>query len=351
MRILQVMAGAQYGGAETAFVDMCLAMHNAGEHIEVITRANKLRISQLESAGIHVHILPFGSKLDVLTSWKMARIIRAFKPDIVQTWMSRAAAKTPQWKPFLGIPRYFNVARLGTPYKMKYFKNSDYFISITPDIRDYIISHNVETKHVRHINNFAEVEKVTDHINREDMNTPENAILLLGLGRLHPDKAFDTLIKAVAELPDTYLWIAGEGSQRAELEQLIIELNTQERIKLLGWRTDRAALLQACDICAFTSREEGFGTVFVQAWAQRTPVLVSDADGPRQFVRHEEDGIITPVDDKEAIKSAITRMSKDKALCDKLIENGYKRYENEFTKEKTLQSYLSWYQEIIEMNL
>ena len=50
MKILQVMAGAPHGGAETAFVDMCLAMHEAGEQIEVATRANDIRVPKLEYA-------------------------------------------------------------------------------------------------------------------------------------------------------------------------------------------------------------------------------------------------------------------------------------------------------------
>ncbi len=350
MKILQVMAGADHGGAETAFVDMCIAMHEAGETIEVVTRANKVRVPALEAAGIKVHIMPFGGKLDVFTPWIITKIICDFQPAIVQAWMSRGAAKIPRWKKSMGIPHYKTVARLGSPYKMKYFKTCDYFVSITPDIRKYIIAHGIAENHVRHINNFAEVEEAGLPIDRKEMGVPKDAPLLLGLGRLHSDKAFDTLIKVVAQLPGVYLWIAGEGPQRAGLEQLITEFGLDERVRLLGWRTDRAALLQACDICVFISRNEGFGTVFVQAWAQKTPVIVSDADGPRQFVRHEEDGLMVPVDDEAAIKAAIERLIEDKALRKTLVENGYKRYLGEFTKEKTLQEYLAWYHEILNMS-
>lgn len=52
MKILQVMAGAQHGGAETAFVDMCLALHDAGEQVEVVTRPSPLRVTRLEKAEI-----------------------------------------------------------------------------------------------------------------------------------------------------------------------------------------------------------------------------------------------------------------------------------------------------------
>lgn len=346
MRILEVMAGNVHGGAETAFVDMCIALHEAGQQIEVVTRPNDLRVRQLREQGIQIHTLPFGGAIDFYTGWKLKKIIQAFKPDIVQTWMSRASAKTPRWKESMKIPRYLVVARLGGYYKTKYFKSVDYFNTITPDIKRHLVENGIVENRVHHINNFAETETVITPINRADYGVPADATLLLGLGRLHPAKAFDTLIKAVAEMPGVHCWIAGEGPQRAGLEALIKEVKVEDRVTLLGWRSDRAALLQACDICIFASRFEPFGTVFVQAWAQQTPVIVSKADGPRQFVRHEEDGLVVEIDDIPDLKTAVQKLQMDQKLAEKLVKNGLKRYHNEFTKEKTLQSYLDFFQDV-----
>lgn len=346
MKILHVMAGAEYGGAETAFVDICTALHDAGEQVEVVTRDNSLRVPKLEAAGIKVHILPFGGKMDVFTPWRLRKIIQDFKPDIVQGWMSRGTDKIPRWSPGMGIPRYLFVSRLGSEYNLKYYKKCEYFIGVTPQICDHIIRGGFAADHVKHLNNFAEVEKIEKPINRADYDTPKSAPLLLGMGRLHPAKAFDTLIKVVAELPDAHLWIAGEGPQRAELEALILELQVWDRVKLLGWREDRAALLQACDVCAFVSRSEGFGTVFVQAWAQRTPLVVCESDGPRQFVHHGEDAMMAPIDDVQAIKECVQQVLGDMDLRARLVENGYKRYRQEFTKDICIQAYLEFYHNI-----
>ena len=348
MKILQVMAGAEYGGAETAFVDMCIALHEAGEHVEAVTRPNAVRVPMLQDAGVKVHSLPFGGKLDVFTPWRIHKTIKEFQPDIVQSWMSRAPSKVPVWKKSMNVPRYLHVARMGTPYKLKYFKSVDYFVGITPDICEHIAQNGRSANHVRHINNFAEVEPVETPISRGDYGTPEDAILLLGLGRLHSDKAFDTLIKIAAEMPEVHVWIAGEGPAREELESLISELGVGDRVTLLGWRTDRAALLQAADMCTFISRDEGFGTVFVQCWAQGTPVVVCDSDGPRQFVRDGEDGLMAPIDDIPAIKACIQRLIDDPDLGERLVKNGLKRYQSEFTKESCLQGYLQYYYDIRE---
>ena len=347
MKILQVMAGAEHGGAETAFVDMCLALQEAGQQIEVATRGNDVRAPRLLEAGLKVHKLPFGGVADLYTPWALTKVVKDFQPDIVQTWMARAAWKMPHWNASMGAPRYLNVARLGGYYKIKYFKSSDYFNTITPDIRRYLIEKcDVAPDHVRHINNFAEVEAPVSSISRSDYGVPEDALLLLGLGRLHTSKGFDTLIRAVAALEGVYLWIAGEGPQRAELERLIEKLNVGDRVRLLGWQSDRAALFEAVNICVFSSRYEPFGTVFVQAWAMETPLITTDADGPRQYVRDGWDGLVVPVDNVEALSGAIKRLIDAPELARALVQNGKQHYQDGFTKEKTVQDYLDYFAEI-----
>lgn len=349
MRILQVMAGGRHGGAEIAFVDMCAALQERpGLEVEVVTRPSDVRIPRLKAAGLNVHCLPFGGKFELYTPWKIQQIIRKFQPDIVQSWMSRAPSKIKPWKSSSGQKRYVHVGRMGTPYKMKYFQSCDAFAAITPDLADYIKSHGIPPARVRQINNFAEVEPVHKPLKRSDFGVPKDATLLLGLGRLHSDKAFDVLIKAVAQLPDDiYLWIAGEGVLRAELESLIAQLGLEKRVSLLGWQDDRAALFEQADICTFISRDEGFGTVFVQSWALQTPVIVSDADGPRQFVRDGEDGLVVPCDDVEALVSAIQTLSADKKMQQRFIKNGLQRYQESFTKQASVDAYLNFYQELL----
>ena len=346
MRILHVLAGAQHGGAETACIDMCIAMHEAGEHIEVVTRDNEVRVPRLRAAGIKVHCLPFGGAFDLYTKFAIKRIIRSFKPDIVQCWMSRASDKTPRWNASMKIPRYLTVARLGGYYKMKYYKTIEYFVPITPDIRSYLLEQGVAAENAICINNFAETEVAEEPASRQDAGIPDDATLLFGLGRLHTAKAFDTLIKVVARMDGIYLWIAGEGPMRGELEALIESLGVQDRVKLLGWRNDRAALFQASDICVFSSRYEPFGTVFVQSWAQKTPLVTTRSDGPRQFVRDGEDGLVVDIDDEVQMQSAIQCLLDDPALAARLVEKGYQRYLNGFTKEKSVQAYLDFYKDI-----
>ncbi len=104
---------------------------------------------------------------------------------------------------------------------------------------------------------------------RASLQTPDGAPLLLALGRLHENKAFDVLLDAVALLPDG-LAVARRARgrcatrSRAQAERLGIA----ERVRFLGWRDDVAALIAAADALVCPSRHEPLGNVVIEAWAQ-----------------------------------------------------------------------------------
>jgi len=175
MKILQVMAGGKAGGAETAFVDMCIAMQDAKQEVEVVTRRNSNRVGLLTEAGLKVHTLPFGGFAEVYTKRAIKKIIKDFEPDVVQTWMSRAAHKTPNWNQVKTEKKFSTVARLGGYYDLKYFKNMDYFAAVTPDIKSYMVARGVDENKVRQLNNFAETESDIIPIKRKDLGTPDEA--------------------------------------------------------------------------------------------------------------------------------------------------------------------------------
>lgn len=341
MRVLQLMAGASHGGAETAFVDMCAAMAQAGVAVCAASRSNA-RLDRLKALNLPVHTLPFGGPFDLYTGWRIRKIVHDFQPDIIQTWMSRAARHIPR---HIGTPV---VSRLGGYYNLSHYPRTDYFTTITPAIRAYLIERGVAPDRVRSINNFAETEDSPPlPISRAGIGTPEGAPLILALGRLHPSKALDVLIRAMTMLPEAHLWIAGEGPQRAELEALSTSLDVMDRVRFLGWRDDRGALFAACDLCVFPSRYEPFGTVFVQAWAHEKPLVASASDGPRQFVSDGIDGLLIPIDDADSLAAAVRRVLGEPGLRDRLVQGGREHYERAFTKDACVGAYLDFYRTIL----
>ena len=78
-----------------------------------------------------------------------------------------------------------------------------------------------------------------------------------------------------------------------------------DRLHLLGWRTDQAALLAAATILVCPSRHEPLGNVVLEAFSASRPVVAAAADGPRELIRHDETGLLVPPDDPAALAAAI----------------------------------------------
>lgn len=343
MKIMHVMAGGQAGGAEMAYVDLLIAQKQAGMDVIAACRPNTQRIKLLEAVGIPVFPFPFGGIFDWRTKPRLKKLIRQEMPDIVQCWMSRASKHTPNPAP--DLPPFQKIARLGGYYNLKYYKGVQHFIGNTPDICRWLIEdQKIPASQVTHINNFAELEPVTDPLFKRDCDTQENDFVFLAMARLHQVKGLDTAIKALSHIPKGIIWIAGEGPEEKSLKSLAKEWRVEDRIRWLGWRTDRAALLQASDAVVFSSRFEPFGGTFAQAWAAKKPLITTASAGPMQYVTDGHDARVVPIDDDQALARAMQSVMDDKHLQRALARHGYDSFQNHFTQKKVLRDYEMLYQ-------
>jgi glycosyltransferase involved in cell wall biosynthesis len=342
-RVLQVIAGGAFGGAEMAFVDICTGLAAAGLPQHIIVRDNRPWSDLLRQAGLPVTEVPFRQWLDFRTPKIWRQVIGDFCPHIVQTWMNRASRRCPASQ---AENAFLQVGRLGGYYDLKNYRRCHHLIANTPDIARHLTARGWPSDKVTVLWNYAEAEDAPP-LPRAAFNTPEGAPLLVALGRLHPAKAFDILIAAMAQLrQDVHLWIAGEGPERARLEAQIDHLQLGGRIRLIGWQ-DRARVLRAGDVCVFPSRLEPFGNVAIQAWAYGIPLVTTASQGPASYVRHEEDALLTPVDDPAALAAALTRLLADPALQQRLIKNGHARHAAEFSKRAVIGAYVKFYQGLL----
>ncbi|HSR55606.1 MAG TPA: glycosyltransferase [Alphaproteobacteria bacterium] len=343
MRVLQVMAGAAHGGAETFFVDLVTALARAGLEQKVVIRVNPERAASLRVAGVEHVELPMGGALDLRTKGRLARVISDFRPDIVQSWMRRATgfvSRPKNWGDFT------HVGWFGGYYEVRHFSACDHLIAVTEDIRRHQIASGWPGDRAHYLPTFAR-ETLAEPAARGEMETPDDAPLFLALGRLHEKKAFDILIQAMAQLPEAHLWVAGEGPLKAKLEALIRELDLAARVRLLGWREDREALLAAADVCVLPSRYEPFGTVMIEAWAQETPLIAAAASGPEALIDHEATGLLVPVDDVTALAQAMRRLIEDPGLAARLAAAGRAAFDSRFTEAAVVGQYLDFYHRLV----
>lgn len=320
MRVAHIIAGAVHGGAELFFERLCRAQAAAGDAVLPVIRRNAARAALLREAGMSPVELGFGTRLDLLTRPRLRRALRAFAPDVAVAWMSRANMHLPRGE-------WVNVGRLGGYYDLRYYKACDHLVGNTRGIVSWLRARGWAAERTHYLPNF--VDDFSDTTPAGDLRAGRP--VLLALGRLHTDKGFDTLIRALRLVPGVELAIAGVGPEEAALRALAAGEGVAERVRFLGWRRDAGALLRAADLFVCSSRVEPLGNMVIEAWSARTPLVAVAADGPAELVVDGEDGLMVPHEDPAALAAAIARALGDDALRARMAAAGRARFEADFS--------------------
>lgn len=137
----------------------------------------------------------------------------------------------------------------------------------------------------------------------------ERLPVILGAGRLEPQKDFPNLIRAFAmvrqELP-CRLIVLGEGALRGELQALADSLGVGADLSMPGFHSNPYQFMQAASLFVMSSRWEGFGNALAEALAVGTPVVSTDCpNGPSEILEQGKYGPLVPVGDSRALAQAM----------------------------------------------
>jgi len=336
------MAGAAEGGAEAFFERLAIALEESGALTQkVVIRPQQRRVARLREAGVDLVTLPFGGRLDFRTRTGLAGAIGAFDPDVVLSWMNRATSFCST----RNRGSFVHVGRLGGYYNLEYYRGCDHLIANTPDIADYIRRAGWSADRVHCLPNFV-TAATAPPVSRAAMNTPPEAQVVLALGRLHPNKGFDVLIRALDHLPGYWLWLAGSGPEERALRRLAASVGVDDRVRFLGWRDDTASLFAAADVFICPSRHEPLGNVVLEAWAHRVPVVAAASAGPAALIEDGRTGVLVPIEDARAIAGAVRKVARDPALAGRLVDAGRSRFEEAFTEAAVVGRYLDFFRTV-----
>ena len=156
-----------------------------------------------------------------------------------------------------------------------------------------------------------------------------------GVGRLEPQKRFDLLVEAFAQVhaahPHARLLIAGEGSCRAALEQQIADLGLHDACRLVGHCAEVPTFYHALDLLAQSSEYEGTPNVVLEGMALGTPVVATDAGGTADLLRDGIDGRIVPRLDTVRLSKALSDAVSNPALRRAWVQSARARVESELS--------------------
>jgi glycosyltransferase involved in cell wall biosynthesis len=343
LRVLHIVAGAAFGGAETFSQDAILALREEGVEQRVICRPHKIALARFAAAGIPVLPQQFShfSRWRGAPAW-ITRQAEEFKADLVHAWMGRAASFVLEAMPCPVIGWF------GGYYKLRSYENVDACIGVTRDIVDYLVRNGIPADRALLVHTFGMLAD-EPALDRSEFDTPADAALVLVLSRMHEKKGIDTMLRALALTPGVHLWLAGDGPEKRRYERLCARLGVADRVRFLGWRTDRTALYKAADLIVLPSRYEPFGTVIPEAWSMSKPLIATSAMGASQYMRDGVDGLLCPIDDPPALAACVTRLIADPALQARLSESGFEVYQSLFSKPAVMEALLETYRTVMRL--
>jgi len=168
-----------------------------------------------------------------------------------------------------------------------------------------------------------------------------DTFILVGVGSLTYQKAFEVLIKASALLlengfSDFIVLIIGEGRERGRLEKLIQNLDLGNHVKLMGLKRNVVGFLKSADIFVMPSRFEGLSIAMIEAMAYGLPIVASDAPGLRTYIKDHQNGLLFLKENHRDLARQILRLINTEDLRLALSQNARNTYCQSFDMHENI---------------
>ena len=327
-RLLFVINSLARGGAETQLLGVVRAAVADGYDVRIATLLPRNDFAEVvRELGVHVWSPP-----PELTTWNLpylARLVgelRRWRPEVTVSFLFQATlfarAANVVVRPGLSISSVRN-EKLESRLRSVLFRatsaSDDYIVTNSRSARRTLQGSRTvpRTSRVRVIYNGVDGEQIRSRVRRSrsrtraDLGLPDDATVLVGVGRLSDQKDWASLLRALAldTEHDSHCLLAGTGPHEEPLRQLAAELGLTERVHLLGLRDDVADLLVAADAMVLSSLYEGTPNVVLEALALGVPVVATDVGACAELLTRPEDQVV-PAGDLAALGRALAAVAE-----------------------------------------
>ena len=175
------------------------------------------------------------------------------------------------------------------------------------------------------------------------------------ISRLHRAKGLVHLLRALRLLRDALpeaplLVLAGDGPERANLEQEADRLGLRESVRFLGVRRDIPDLLRSLDVLVIPSLWEGIPATLLEAMAAGVPTVASNVGGIPEVVTHGRTGLLVPPGDPAALSEAVLRLMQDDGLARRIASDARALVHDRFSFQvNVVEARVRWYNDLLRM--
>ncbi|MFW5802737.1 MAG: glycosyltransferase family 4 protein, partial [Verrucomicrobiota bacterium] len=367
MTICHVITRMIVGGAQENTLLTCCGLADRGHRVTLITGPSSGPEGRLldtaEISGVRVIevdglVRPLNPPADWFGYRELLQLFRESSFDVVHTHSSKAGVlgRLAAWRARVPVVVHTVHGQAFHPYQ-SHWRN-----------RLYILLERLAAQHCHHIfavaqamvdqcvdAGVAEREKysvvysgmdlkpyataVPDSALRANLGIPPGVPVIGKIARLFDLKGHDVLLKAAArivpEFPDARFLLVGDGSRRAELEEMASGLGIRANVVFAGLVPPSTipSYVALMDILAHFSLREGLPRTVVQALAGGVPAVAFDLDGTPEVIENDRTGILCPPEDVDAATDALLKLLRNPQMRRRMGRDGQKRVQQQFDSE------------------
>jgi glycosyltransferase involved in cell wall biosynthesis len=302
-----------------------------------------------------VHILPLKNSLDFFSIFKLAKIIKKDRVDIVhihngrEGWIALFATRLAGRGKVVYTLHTLTHAKRDLAHRWFYNRLAKVicvskmvqqeFLTSAPFLlmgKVSVVYNGIDT---------ATLQNGCKHTLRRELQVPEEDFLIGYVGRISPEKGLEFLIRTLALLPNTgkkfHLVLVGEGDPfdhadyPDKLRQEIQKLNLNQAVHFYGFTKQIANVMQAIDCLVLPCIwREAFGLVLCEAMVCQKPVITTTTGAQAEVVADGESGLLVPGGSAEALAKALETILRDETLAERMGQKGRQTVLKRFTLEQ-----------------
>lgn len=366
------------GGRENSVIDICNQLDKKKYKVSVITLTNDFNdlgyrlnsdVTFLELPFQHKELIGLNTMLSFAKVVKsLTNLLNTIEPDIIHShsYLHRLLIVNIAIKRAKNKIKCFHTIHTSGMYynSRKYLDQFKFFIdkmtiNLTKPylvgISEIVQKNNIEffkdqSKTSRYIPNGVDLQiynKENYRTKPSDFGLSQDDIVITYIARLSIGKNHTTLLNAakivVEKYPLVKFLLAGDGENRNDVEEFILQNNLNKNVFLLGSIKNVAELLSISTLCVFPSEFEGFSLTLIEKMAMGLPVVAADNDIFKSLISHGENGLLFSMFDEKDLAKNIFELIENKELNEKISTNS-RSFSEQFSVKEMILKYESYYE-------
>lgn len=356
--VLHVDTERGWRGGERQALWLAGALSAQGHRSIVAARKNEPLLAAAAKRGLRTIEFSPRSEADLLAISNLRRFINRERVQIVHAHTAHAVAfgalATLGTRASLVVTRRVDFRLRNNPFSRWIYGRASAIIAISSAVADALAASGIPRSRIEIVHSGIDLSRTITSAGAARLAElgARGRPLIVQVAAFVPHKDPVTFVRAMAvvrkKIPSAEALMLGEGVLRAEVARVRRDLDLEATIHTPGHVPDADSILAAADVATLSSREEGLGTVLLEALALGIPVAACAGGGIPESIVNDLTGLTVQPGDHTGLGDAIVRLLEDPVLARRLTEAGRKRVSEKFSMERTVAATLALYREVIE---